>query len=230
MTAAQWKTGREKAGLTQVVAARALDVSQPYLSQLETGLRVASADLARKAAKLYELPPTALPLPERLDVRGIPPDELQRQLAFLGYPGFEHVRSKAVSNPAEVVLHAVVKPDLDTRLVEALPWVLGTYTDLNWEWLRGRAKWNNAQNRLGYLVHLAEQTARVLPERQGAVQVLARWEKELEEARLAREGTLCRDSMPESERTWLRSNRPEAAVHWSLLTGLTAGQLPYAAH
>jgi transcriptional regulator with XRE-family HTH domain len=230
MTAVQWKTGREKAGLTQVAAACALHVSQPYLSQLETGVRVAGAELARKAAKLYELPPTALPLPEWLDVRGSPPDELQRQLAFLGYPGFEHVRSRAASNPAEVVLGAVVKRDLDTRLVEALPWVLSAYTDLNWEWLRGRAKWNNAQNRLGYLVHLAEQTARVLPERQGAVQVLSRWEKELEEARLAREGTLCRDSMPESERTWLRSNRPEAAVHWGLLTGLTAGQLPYAAH
>jgi transcriptional regulator with XRE-family HTH domain len=230
MTAGQWKTGREKAGLTQVLAARVLRVSQPYLSQLETGLRVASADLARQAAKLYELPPTALPLPESLDVRGSPPDELQRQLASLGYPGFEHVRSKAVSNPAEVVLHAVVMPDLDTRLVEAVPWVLSTYTDLNWEWLRDRAKLNNAQNRLGYLVHLAEQTARAWPERQGAVQVLSRWERELEEARLAREGTLCRDSMPESERTWFRSNRPEAAVHWSLLTGLTAGQLPYAAH
>jgi transcriptional regulator with XRE-family HTH domain len=230
MTAAQWKTGREKAGLTQVVAARGLDVSQPYLSQLETGLRVASAGLARKAAKLYELPPTALPLPEPLHVRGVPPDELQRQLASLGYPGFEHVRFKAVSNPVEVVLNALVKPDLDTRLVEALPWVLSAYTDLNWEWLRDRAKWNNAQNRLGYLVHLAEQTARAWPGRQGAVQVLSRWEQELEEARLAREGTLCRDSMPESERTWLRSNRPEAAVHWSLLTSLTAGQLPYAAH
>lgn len=230
MTAAQWKTGREKAGLTQVVAARALDVSQPYLSQLETGLRVASADLARKAAKLYELPPTALPLPKPLHVRGDLPDELHRQLASLGYPGFEHVRSKAVSNPAEVVLNAVVRPDLDTRLVEALPWVLSAYTDLNWEWLRDRVKWNNAQNRLGYLVHLAEQTARTLPERQGVVQVLSRWERELEEARLAREGTLCRDSMPETERTWLRSNRSEAAVHWSLLTGLTAEQLPYAAH
>jgi transcriptional regulator with XRE-family HTH domain len=230
MTAAQWKTGRGKAGLTQVVAARALDVSQPYLSQLETGLRVAGADLARKAAKLYELPPTALPLPEPLHVRGVPPDELQRQLASLGYPGFEHVRFKAVSNPAEVVLHAVVKPDVDPRLVEALPWVLSAYTDLNWEWLRDRAKWNNAQNRLGYLVHLAEQIARAWPGRQGAVQVLSRWEQELEEARLAREGTLCRDSMPEAERTWLRSNRPEAAVHWSLLTSLTAGQLPYAAH
>jgi transcriptional regulator with XRE-family HTH domain len=230
MTAAQWKTGREKAGLTQVAAARALHVSQPYLSQLETGLRVASVGLARKAAKLYELPPTALPLPEPLHIRGVPPEELQRQLASLGYPGFEHVRFKAVSNPVEVVLNALVKPDLDTRLVEALPWVLSAYTDLNWEWLRDRAKCNNAQNRLGYLVHLAEQTARAWPGRQGAVQVLSRWEKELEEARLAREGTLCRDSMPESERTWLRSNRPEAAIHWSLLTSLTAGQLPYAAH
>ncbi|MGO9009619.1 MAG: helix-turn-helix domain-containing protein [Bryobacteraceae bacterium] len=229
MTAAQWKSGREKAGLSQVVAARSLRVSQPYLSQLETGLRVAGAELARKAAKLYELP-TALPLPKPLNIRGTTPDELQRKLAALGYPGFEHVRSKAVSNPAEVVLHAVVKPDLDTRLTEALPWVLSTYTDLNWEWLRDLAKLNNAQNRLGYLVHLAEQTARALPEGQGAVRVLSRWENELEEARLAREGTLCRDSMPEPERAWLRANRPEAAAHWSLLTGLTAEQLPYAAH
>lgn len=230
MTAGQWKTGREKAGLTQVVAARSLNVSQPYLSQLETGLRVAGAGLARKAAKLYRLPPTALPLPEPLEVRGLPPDQLQRKLAYLGYPGFEHVRSKAMSNPAEVVLGAVVKSDLDTRLIEALPWVLSTYASLNWGWLRDRAKLNNAQNRLGYLVHLAKQTAHAWPERQGAVQVLSRWEKELEEARLAREGTLCRDSMPEPERTWLRSNRPEAAAHWSLLTGLTAEQLPYAKH
>jgi transcriptional regulator with XRE-family HTH domain len=230
MTAGQWKSGREEAGWTQVVAAQALNVSQPYLSQLEAGLRVAGAELARRAAKLYELPPTALPLPEPLSVRVVPPDELQRKLAALGYPGFEHVRSKAVSNPAEVVLSAVVKPDLDTRLTEALPWVLSTYTELDWEWLRDRAILNNAQNRLGYLVHLAGQIAEALPERQDAVRVLSRWEKELENSRLAREGTLCRDSMPEPERNWLRSNRPKAAVHWSLLTGLTAEQLPYAAH
>ncbi len=229
MTAEQWKTGRETAGLAQVAAACSLKVSQPYLSQLETGLRVASAELARKAARLYRLP-TALPLPEALDVRGSSPDELQRKLAFLGYPGFEHIRSKAPGNPAEVVLHAVVEPDLDARLVEALPWVLSTYSTLDWEWLRDRAKLNNAQNRLGYLVHLAEQTARALPGRQGAVQVLSRWERDLEEARLAREGTLCRDSMPEPERTWLRSNRSDAARHWSLLTGLTAEQLRYAGH
>ena len=229
MTAEQWKTGREKAGLTQVVAAGSLNVSQPYLSQLETGLRVASAKLARKAAKLYGLPPTALPLPKALDVQRVSPDGLQRKLASLGYPGFEHVRSRAVSNPAEVVLNAVVNRDLDTRLVEALPWVLSTYTGLNWAWLRDGAKLHNAQNRLGYVVHLAEEAARALPQQEGAVAVLSRWEGELEEARLAREGTLCRDSMPEPERTWLRSNRPKAAVHWSLLTGLTAEQLPYVA-
>ncbi|SPF38471.1 putative Transcriptional regulator, XRE family [Candidatus Sulfopaludibacter sp. SbA4] len=230
MTAGQWKIGRKNAGLTQAAAARLLAVSQPYLSQLETGLRAASAELARRAAKLYGLPPTALPLPEPLDVPGVTPGQLQRQLASLGYPGFEHVRSTSVSNPAGVVLNALVKRDLDARLVEALPWVLSTYTDLNWEWLRDRAKLHNAQNRLGYVVHLAEQTVRAVPERQGAVAVLTGWVHELEEARLAREGTLCRDSMPERERAWVRANRPEAAVHWNLLTSLTAEQLRYATY
>ena len=157
MTAEQWTTGRLKAGLTQVSAARSLHVSQPYLSQLETGLRAAGAELARRAASLYALPPTALPLPEALDVPEVQQNGLQQELAALGYPGFEHLRSDALSNPAEVVLSAVVKPDLDTRLVEALPWVLGAYTDLDWAWLRDRAKLQNAQNKLGYVVHLAKE-------------------------------------------------------------------------
>jgi len=230
MTADQWTTGRLKAGLTQVEAAHFLHVSQPYLSQLETGLRVASAGLARRAARLYDLPLTALLLPEALDVQDVSPDDLQQKLASLGYPGFEHVRSRAARNPAQVVLSAVVKRDLDTRLVEALPWVLSAYTDLNWEWLRDRAKLRNAQNRLGYLVHLARETARASSDSRNRAQVLSKWQEQIEEARLAREGTLCRDSMPERERAWLRANRPEAAVHWSLLTSLTAGQLPYAAY
>lgn len=224
----QWKTGRANAGLTQAAAAHALGVSQPYLSQLETGLRVAGARLAAKAAKLYRLPASALPLPEGLDARKTPPDELQRRLAALGYPGFEHLRSQTVSNPAEVLLTALVQQDLDTRLTEALPWVLSTYSDLNWEWLRDRAKLQNAQNRLGYVMHLAVQTARTLPGHEAAVRVLSKWESELEEARLAGEGTLCRDSMPERERAWLRTHRPKAAAHWNLLTSLTAEQLPYA--
>lgn len=228
MTADQWTAGRNKSGLTQVTAARSLNVSQPYLSQLETGLRTASAQLARKAARLYKLPPTALPLPEPFAPHPSRPDDLQNQLASLGYPGFEHVRARQTSNPAEVVLSAVVHRDLDTRLVEALPWVLKSYTDLNWEWLRDRTKLQNAQNRLGYLVHLARETAGAFPQHGTAVNVLSGWEKQLEEARLASEGTLCRESMPEAERRWLRENRTPAAAHWSLLTGITAEQLPYA--
>ncbi len=228
MTAEQWTGGRDKRGLTQVAAARSLNVSQPYLSQLETGLRTASAKLARKAARLYKLPPTALPLPKPLAPQPGRPDDLQNRLASLGYPGFEHARARQTSNPAEVVLAAVVQRDLDTRLVEALPWVLKSYTDLNWDWLRDRAKLQNAQNRLGYLVHLARETAGALPLHENAVAVLSVWENQLEEARLASEGTLCRDSMPEPERRWLRTNRPLAAAHWSLLTSITAEQLPYA--
>src|SRR6185312_9955059 len=221
MTAEQWTTGRTRSGLTQVAAARALKVSQPYLSQLETGLRTASTQLARNAARLYKLSPTALPLPEPLVAQPSPPDDLQNRLASLGYPGFEHLRARPTSNPAEVVLGAVVQRDLDPRLVEALPWVLKTYPDLNWEWLRDRVKLQNAQNRLGYLVHLSAELA-------GASPQLAHWENELEEARLASEGTLCRDSMREPERKWLRTNRSAAAAHWNLLTGITTEQLPYA--
>jgi len=230
VTAAQWKIGRHNSSLTQAAAAGLLGVAQPYLSQIEAGLRVASRRLATKAAKLYGLSPSALPLPEPLVARLCPADELQRKLASLGYPGFEHVRSRVMANPAEVVLSALVNRDLDTRLVEALPWVLSAYSDLNWEWLRDRAKLHNAQNRLGYMVHLAKHTAGSPPKRHGAVTVLSQWEEDLEEARLAREGTLCRDSMPERERAWLRVNRPESAAHWNLLTGLTANQLPYAKH
>ncbi len=228
MTAEQWTTGRRERELTQVAAATSLKVSQPYLSQLETGLRTASAKLARKATRLYKLAPTALPLPEPFALQPGRPDELQKKLSSLGYPGFEHLRATQAHNPAEVVFSAVVNRDLDTRLVEALPWVLKTYTDLNWEWLRDRAKLQNAQNRLGYLVHLASETARALPQQGTAVEVLSRWKNQLEEARLASEGTLCRDSMPEPERRWLREHRPAAAAHWSLLTSITADQLPYA--
>lgn len=175
---------------------------------------------------MQQASPAALPLPALFAPQPGRPKDLQNQLASLGYPGFEHVRTRQASNPAAVVLRAIVKRDLDTRLVEALPWVLKTYTDLNWDWLRDGAKLKNAQNRLGYLVHLASETARTLQRDSATVMVLSRWDKQLEEARLASEGTLCRDSMPEPERRWLRANRSPAAAHWSLLTGITAGHYP----
>lgn len=230
MDPAQWRTGRRAAGLTQVQAATALGVSQPYLSQLEKGLREAGRDLARKAARLYKLPPTALPVRDSFHRESERRNDLQRELASLGYPGFEHIRARASRNPAEIVFRVVTAPDLDTRLVEAVPWVLATYTDLDWDWLRDQVRLRNAQNRLGYLVHLATKTAAARPGGGAAVRILSRWQNELDEARLVREGTLCRDSMPAAERAWVRTNRPSAAAHWHVLTTLTAEQLPYAVH
>lgn len=230
MKADQWRAGRHAAGLTQVEAATSLRVSQPYLSQLEKGLREAGRDLVRKATRLYRLSPSALPFRSRPDLKSGRSGDLQREIASLGYPGFEHIGGRALTNPAEVVLRVVTQPDLDVRLIEAVPWLLATYTDLDWDWLRDQVKLRNAQNRLGYLVHLAAETAAAWPDGADTVQTLSGWQHELDEARLVREGTLCRESMPAAERIWVKRNRPSAAAHWRLLTTLTAQQLPYALH
>ena len=228
MTHAELKAGRLKAGLTQVQAARRLGVSQPYLSQLEKGDRAATTDLLRKAATLYRLSPTSLPLPERPNPD---PDadsgRLAEELAGLGYPGFAHLRARK-ANPAVVLLDALVRPDLAVRLTEALPWVAFTYSDLDWAWLLQQTKLRDAQNRLGFVVAVAGGLAtRRLQSK--ATARLSAVEQELEHARLAREDTLCRESMPVVEREWLVTTRSPLAKHWNLLTGLTSEQLPYAA-
>lgn len=112
-----------RATLTQKRAAERLGVSQPYLSQLEKGERPVTAELALAATALYRLPATALPLPETLADQPKTDDALlARQLSGLGYPGFAHLRPRK-ANPAAVVLAALARKDLETRLTEALPWV-----------------------------------------------------------------------------------------------------------
>jgi hypothetical protein len=53
--------------------------------------------------------------------------------------------------------------------------------------------------------------------------------RRLEPSRLAREDTLCHDSMTNVERRWLREHRSPHAAHWNLLTDLRREHLPYAA-
>jgi transcriptional regulator with XRE-family HTH domain len=137
----EMKQGREHLGWTQQVAASRLGVSQPYLSLLETGCRRMPAELAKKAIELYGTPATALPLEESFDP---PPMELQGlagDFAALGYPGFSHLRSKCRHNPATVLFDALAQTNLESRVVEALPWVPFHYPKLNWEWLVPRALW-----------------------------------------------------------------------------------------
>ena len=85
-------------------------------------------------------PATALPLPEtRADDPKADDAFLMRQLSAPGCPGFTHLRPRK-ANPAAVVLMALLRKDLETRLAEALPWILLMYPDLDWHWLIRRAK------------------------------------------------------------------------------------------
>src|SRR2546428_1888649 len=59
------KTGRLAKGWSQVEAAGRLKVSQSYLAMLEGGVRRMTPDLARRAMRVYDLAPTALPPSER---------------------------------------------------------------------------------------------------------------------------------------------------------------------
>jgi transcriptional regulator with XRE-family HTH domain len=227
MTYEQLKAGRANAGFTQIEAAEHLGISQPYLSQLEKGERPVTPELARRAAAVYRLSATALPIPETTVGETMEPDLLARHLAGLGYPGFGHLRARK-ANPAAVLLTALLQKDLETRLAEALPWVLLNYPDLDWSWLINQVKLSDAQNRLGFLVAMAKDLATRQPPFHSAAEQLGAVELRLERARLAREDTLCRDSMPAAERRWLQKNRSSLARHWNLLTGLAPDQLSYA--
>ena len=227
MTHEQLKAGRLDVGLTQVQAAERLGVSQPYLSQLEKGERPITAELARAAATLYRLTATALPIPRSIAPR-VPTTAaaLARQIAGLGYPGFAHLRH-AKANPAAILLEALVQDDLEVRLAEALPWVVLTYPDMDWPWLIREVKLRNAQNRLGFVVAMALEIAAAQARFKPALERVSSAAQELERARLVREGTLCRESMPPAERDWLATTRSALARHWNLVTGLTANQLSY---
>ena len=227
MTHEQMRAGRLKVAVTQLDAAKRLGVSQPYLSQLEKGERPIPPELARAAALLYRLPATVLPILEFV-AQGAPadPDRLARQLAGLGYPGFAHLQGTA-ENPAAVLLEALVQDDLDVRLAEALPWVVLTYPDLDWSWLVREVKIRDVQNRLGFVVALARQLAATRPLLRKALEPISTVANELERSRLAREDTLCRESMTQAEREWLATTRSALARHWNLLTGLSADQLAH---
>ena len=217
--AAAMKRAREAHGWTQAEAAPPFGVSQGYVSLLESGARPVPGRLASTVCRTLGLPPTVLPEVEL----NLAPDRLPRVLGALGYEPFGYLRGRLL-NPAAVLLAALCQNDLPARVVEALPWLALHFPDLNRDWLVERAKLRDVQNRLGYVVTLASQVAGagVAPQLHELVQAL-------EPSRLAREGTLCHDSMTETERGWLREQRPTQAKHWNLLTDLSRDNLSYAA-
>lgn len=161
--------------------------------------------------------------------RPVDQDALALALAGLGYPGLSQLRANAEKrNPAAVLLVALSASELDSRLVEALPWVLLHYPELDWSWLLAEAKARELQNRLGFVISIAHQLAEKRGEQAKAALLSAR-EAELEPARLEREDTLCHASLTEAEKRWLRARRTAQAKRWGLLSDLAPEHLPYAA-
>jgi transcriptional regulator with XRE-family HTH domain len=219
------KHARKASAWTQAQAAARLGVTQAYLSMVERGERAVSSELASKAVEVFEVPATALPLTEyrpRVHDAGF----FQAMLGGLGYPGFAYLRSSVRLNPVELLMEALDSDDLDSRVTEALAWLPLAYPHLDWDWLTANAKLRDRQNRLAYVVELARQAA----EREGRSQLekeLATRVARLEASRLAKEDTLCRESITQAERAWLREHRPKSAEHWNLLTDLTVEQLDH---
>lgn len=208
--------------LTQVAFARALGLSQPYLCLLENGSRPLTPELEAKVRRTFSLSPTDLP-PTLSDA---PPsaDALSASLAALGYPAFAHLPHGSVLNPvlnpAALVLECLRQPDMEVRVLEALPWLLRHFPALDTNWLLLNARMHNLQNRLGFLVELAQQLG-PLPHLEALLAGLV-------PSKLAAEQTLCNDNMPAALRRWLTTNRSSLAATWNLLTDLQVRDLSYA--
>ncbi len=223
---------RQRLGWSQTEAARRLGVSQAYLSMLETGRRRLTPTLGHKFMRVYGLAPTVLSTPDDFVVPSrVDSSRLARQLAALGYPRFAYLRTRVRKrNPAEVLLEALAQDDLEARLVEALPWLLLQYWDMDFAWLVEQAKRRDLQNRLGFVVSLARRVSeRADPPHRRRNRKLAQVEATLDRSRLAREDTLGRTHLTDRERQWLLESRPKEARYWNLLTDWRAEHLPYAA-
>jgi transcriptional regulator with XRE-family HTH domain len=217
---------RVNSNLTQEQAAAALNVSQAYLSMVERGVRPVSDRMARGAVTALKASPALLPV-ESESSWSADDDSLKVDLGALGYPGFLYLGGTPRRNPWQVLAYALDQHDLDPRVVEALPWLVCQYPDMDWDSLVNHAKLRDRQNRLGFVVATAKRLATKAGDRAKAKQLAGHLAR-LQASRLVQEDTLCHDSMTQAERRWLKQNRPAEARYWKLLTGLDVDHLDYA--
>lgn len=216
------RQARTNAGMTQAEAAARLGVSQTLLSLMEKGERSVTPAVAERAVTHLHATPEQLSVSPKTRHSD---DQLAADLGALGYPGYGYLRSQP-RNPAEVLFDALDRPDLDARLVEALPWLPLRYSNMDWNWLTTQAKVHNRQNRLGFVVALSAKVAKKQGKRDVAKR-LSQVAKTLEEARLAKTDTLCQTSWPPCQRKFAHKQRSVLAAHWKLDTLLTEENLAH---
>ncbi len=227
MKAHEFRSARLAKGWTQRQAAARLGVTQAYLNYLEHGKRRLTPHLVRRAASVYGLSPTSLPVTNEFALFETSDQHLAEGLSTLDYPGFRYLRSHTPKkHPNEFLLTALGQKSLDARVAEALPWVAANSAELN-SWLLENARKFNLQNRLGFVVSLARHAADRL-NASSKTDELKQFEGLLDDSRLAKEDYFFRPPRTERETQWLRTNRTNDAVHWNLLSDMKPEHVPYA--
>ena len=152
-------------------------------------------------------------------------DAIAEALGSLGCPGFFQLSldfglddPPPPPDPSVVLVAAVACDNLKPHVRAALPWLVLHFPDIDWKWAVAEARRRGVQNRLGFIVTLAEHRAAHDGGYEDLLARLIEIEETLFEIRQDREDTFCEDGLPERERRWLRDNRPREAAAWNLLT------------
>lgn len=154
-------------------------------------------------------------------------------LGLLGYPGFQTLFTElledeaAAQDPAVVLMAALASNDLDPWVVEALPWLVLRYPNLDWKWTIQEARRRKTQNRLGFVISLALQAGAATTGAETLLH-LSNIEEEIFAVRLNVEDTFCQ-KVPEDQRARIRESAPAEARQWNMLSLLRARDLPYSA-
>jgi hypothetical protein len=139
------------------------------------------------------------------------------------------MRAGWTRNPAEVLLEALHQETLDSRVAEALPWVLLNYSGLDRDWLSREARLYGLTNRLGFVVSLAKRVAQQRGDRKSALyRNLEALENMLKPSRLEAEDTFGSGLLSATQQQWVRQNRSEDAEQWHMLTTWRPEHLQYA--
>lgn len=151
-------------------------------------------------------------------------------LGSLGYPGlmnlFSEMEAEFNHDPAVVLTAALSCDNLDERVIEALPWLVLRFPNLDWPWVLRESRSRNTQNRLGFVVTAALRVGASCYGNEELLMKLSSIEESLFEIRLEKEDTFCR-RLASGERDWLREARPPEARQWNLLTDLNPNDLAY---
>jgi hypothetical protein len=154
--------------------------------------------------------------------------DLASQLSLLGYPGFAYLNTSTISavNVIEFLLLAISTDSLDVRSIEALPWVLLEYWQLDFKGLVEASVKQRQQNRLGFLVNLARRVSDGISNSR-RTNKLRELECSLNDVREDRECGWMRSPINDAEKRWMLQHRSKEARHWRVLTSLSPEHLDY---